>query len=210
MLGTRNIFHKFGKISKVDNISSPHVVFLLRLYQQAKQISQIIAYIWRWVDDTGTEEGNVANELKTYFEQPILLDKCQPNARHLKSLFRANPRKGDPQFPHPAYLLKKVFEQEGLNNKEYIFPIFDDLERGDDGEHPELGYSFEVTFSSFVGEILDADNNNPQLFTMIIPFPPRPQIGNATLSEETLDDWIKNREEDEYFSKNPYIPTTCS
>lgn len=208
MFGTRNLFYKSDKINTGENSCSPHIGFLRRLYQQSKQISQIIAYIWRWAGEDEEHypvQTAVANKLKTYFEQPDSPEGL--NAQHLRELFKANPTLGDPQFPDPAYLLKQVFP-EGIEHEGYIFPIFNDFERGE--IEKSLGYSFEITFSSFVGQILDADNNNPELFKMIIPYPPCPGTGEATFTKQTLEDWITNRNKDQYFSTNPYIPTTCS
>lgn len=44
--------------------------FLRRLYQQAKQLSQIIAYIWRWADKDRQPQQEVAKQLKTYLDRP--------------------------------------------------------------------------------------------------------------------------------------------
>ncbi len=223
MFGTRNLFLKSEEVYQAildkevssENLQYLYLKYLKRLYQQSKQISQITAYIWRWADVEPEDEGEitnkeVANKLKKYFELPTTGKGNKEPANRLKELFGADPRKRDPEpmYPDPAYLLKRVFWEQGVNNRDYIFPIFDKYELGD--EKPGLGYSFEITFSSFMGQIVDADNNAPTLFKMIIPYPARPQLGDATLTKEDLDDWITNRQENEYFSKNPYIPTTCS
>ncbi|NEQ36400.1 MAG: hypothetical protein F6K40_08995 [Okeania sp. SIO3I5] len=178
------------------------VSFIRRLYQQAKQISQIIAYIWRWDDEErpeNAEQKNTANELKVYFTKPTTGNEVGDN---LKKLFRASP-----QCPGKEWdLLKAVF---GPNiNEQYIFPIFDKFELGE--INTKLGYLFHININSFNGVIKDPTLNNPCLLMFEIPYPPRPLIGNTTVTKEDLEDWIANREEDTYFSENPYIPATCS
>ena len=210
MFGTRKSFLKAKAVNKILEVGCPEHIehqrrYLQRLYQQSKQISQIIAYIWRWGDaEEAPEKKRVANELRSYFESPT----SQSIGDNLKKLFGADPTQGKPEFPDPAYLLKQVFYEDGLDNSNYIFPIFDTYELGE--QQDGLGYSFEITFSNFEGEIIDADNNDPQILKMIIPYPPRPQLGEITLTQETLDNWIENRDPNRYFSENPYIPLTCS
>ncbi|MBE8994294.1 hypothetical protein [Microcystis aeruginosa] len=220
MFETRSLFYKAEKVIEAANKMEgecPHIGFLQRLYQQSKQVSQIIAYIWRWADENNekyAEQKRVANLLRTYFEHPTSDQglKEGKNADHLKKLFGANPK----QLPEtvdesdPAYLLKQVFFSPDVPPppNEYTFPIFDEYELGE--KNRSLGYLFEVTYSSFIGQILDADNNAPELFKMIIPYPPEPSWGNATLNADDLSDWISNRQPGKYFADNPYIPTTCS
>ncbi|MCA2667273.1 MAG: hypothetical protein ACOVOV_10295 [Dolichospermum sp.] len=218
MFETRSLFYKAEKVNEAANKMEgecPHIGFLQRLYQQSKQVSQIIAYIWRWADENNekyAEQKRVANLLRTYFEHPTSDQglKEGKNADHLKKLFGANPNQPLETVDEsdPAYLLKQVFFPQGNPPDEYIFPIFDKCELGE--KNPSLGYLFEVTYSSFIGQILDADNNAPELFKMIIPYPPEPSWGNATLNADDLSDWISNRKPGKYFADNPYIPTTCS
>ena len=216
MFETRSLFYKAKKVIEAANQMEgkcSHIDFLQRLYQQSKQVSQIIAYIWRWADENDgkyAEKKRVANLLKTYFEQPT--SDQGKNADHLRKLFGSDPTQllEPVDEMEPAYLLRQVFFSPDVPppSKDYIFPIFDEYELGE--KNRSLGYLFEVKYSIFVGQILDADNNAPELFKMIIPYPPEPSWGNATLDEDDLSDWISNRTRGEYFSKNPYIPTTCS
>ncbi|KAB8318703.1 hypothetical protein SD81_014830 [Tolypothrix campylonemoides VB511288] len=94
------------------------------------------------------------------------------------------------------------------SNKNLIFPIFDQFELGEESDN--LGYLFEVTVNGFNGVLEDVDRNSPSLFKFVIPYPPRPQLGEVTVTLDELEEWIANREEDEYFADNPYIPTTCT
>jgi len=50
-LKTESTYQAISNFSGQSDKLSHHTELLLRLYQQSKQISQIIAYIWRWADD---------------------------------------------------------------------------------------------------------------------------------------------------------------
>ena len=192
---------KFGGIHKY--------LYLKRLYQQAKQLSQIIAYIWYWDNqeekEKVKEEKDTAKKLQKYFLKPNGGDK-KGNAKNLKKLLGANPRdkNGDTK---EAKLLKKVFGHL-IDNKKYIFPMFNKEELAEELNY--IGYLFEINVNSFNGMIADADRNNPNFLKFVIPYPPCPPLGEATLSFSTLKDWMENSDEDKYFPDNPYIPTTCS
>ncbi len=210
MTGMNTIFHKAHGMNDVlsKHEQHPHASFLRRLYQQAKQVSQIIAYIWRWTDEdceNHSEQRDVANKLKVYFSSPS--KNTQEVGLRLKKLFKANPKDANDQTTE-ANLLRAVFFQEGVDNEGYIFPIFNDLERGE--LEKELGYLFEISVNEFTGSIDDADINSPELLKMIIPYPPRPAFGQATLETQDLDMWIQNRDKDKYFADSHYIPTSCS
>ncbi|KAB8318702.1 hypothetical protein SD81_014825 [Tolypothrix campylonemoides VB511288] len=68
--------------------------FLRRLYQQSKQLSQIIAYIWRWADANGKPQKEIAKQLKEYFVRPT--EKHQNVGGNLKKLLAANPKEDNP------------------------------------------------------------------------------------------------------------------
>lgn len=200
-------------LKKTFQKASP-TFFLLRLYQQAKQISQIIAYIWRNLEP---ENPNLetAKQLHQYFAHPTDNDKNNDHndqnksidvGENLKNLLGADPTKEESV---EAKLLREVFE-DYQSNEDLIFPIFDDLELGRDPEHRDLGYLLEVNVNDFFGVLEDVDRNIPSLFKFIIPYPPRPEIGEATVTYCELEKWIKNKEKDKFFADNPYIPTTCS
>ncbi|WP_334758318.1 hypothetical protein [Nostoc sp.] len=187
-------------------LDTPQSFFLLRLYQQAKQISQIIAYIWRNVEERENPNFDTAKKLQQYFAHPTEKKTPTEIGENLKKLFAANPRY-DSEENVEANLLRKVFE-DYQSNKRLIFPIFDDFERNQ-GNSSNLGYLFEVNVNTFNGLIEDVDQNSPSLFKFIIPFPPRPQIGEGTVTYFELEQWIVDRTEKKYFADNPYIPTTC-
>ena len=196
----------------LENIlqEASQIFYLRRLYQQAKQLSQIVAYIWRWADTDETPQKDVANKLKEYFTNPTE-DNQKPGGK-LKELLRADPRKTE-NLNEEDKLLKSVFlaDEESNDSKvkdNLIFPMFDKFELGE--EFPELGYLFQVNLNSFHGTLDDPTKNAPELMKFNIPYPPCPKIGNATVTLDELEDWIANRETNEYFAQNPYIPTSCS
>ena len=188
------------------------IFYLRRLYQQGKQISQIIAYIWRWADnDEETPQKKIAKKLKIYFTNPTE-DNEKPGGK-LKELLKADPRKPEENLVEEDRLLKAVFFEDNCsknqNSKDnLLFPMFDEFELGD--KFPDFGYLFQVNLNSFQGTIDDPTKNAPELMKFNIPYPPCPKFGEATVTSDELDKWIKNREANKFFADNPYIPTTCS
>jgi hypothetical protein len=176
--------------------------YLQRLLQQGKQLSQIIAYIWRWIDVNGNPKQEIAKQLKEYFVRPTI-DVSGNGGGNLKNLFAANPKQDKPTTNAvEANLLRQIFPDYDSNNK-LIFPIFDDSELG------KAGYLIEVTVNGFNGMLEDGDRNNPNTIKFVIPYPPKPQFGEGTITPSELEEWIANKD-DKYVADNPYIPTTCS
>lgn len=184
--------------------------YLQRLYKQAKQLSQIIAYIWCNAEK-GEVKGVNARKLRDYFLSPTEESNggqggsVEPGG-NLKKLLAANPR--DNNQNEEAKLLREVFK-DYQSNLDLIFPIFDEFELGNKPGYEKLGYLLEVNVNDFFGVLEDVNVNNPSLFKFVIPFPPRPQLGEATVTYSELKEWIANREENKFFADNPYIPTTC-
>ncbi len=204
MFGTKDLFVKSGKVHDIVSQQSreklehttPHQ-FLHRLFRQAKQVSQIIAYIWRWADADDNPKQEIANKLKEYFASPT--DDLNPHGGKLKKLLKADPQNSDEE----ANLLRAVFfEDSSFDNTCLIFPIFSDYECD--------SYSFQINVNSFNGQLSDPTPNDPGIIAYSIPYPPRPSIGEATVTEYELEDWIKNRDKKKTFPDNPYIPTTSS
>lgn len=179
-----------------------HIEPLRRSYQQGKQISQIVSYIWRWVEEESAEykeEQKIAKQLKEYFTNPTQ-DIKYPMG-NLKKLFAADARQPDTSLE--AMLLANVFKP--MDNK-MVFPIFNEFELGE--EYPELGYLFEIDVNSFQGNLADATVNDLQLLRWVLPYPPRPHIGEATVTLSELDNWINNTDGNQYIPPNPYIPSS--
>jgi hypothetical protein len=201
MFGTRNlVLQSQSNITSIREKESPHISFLRRLFQQSKQISQIVAFIWRWADDPkDSEKSQAAKKLKKYFEHPTL-DGVEIDGQ-LKKLFKVIP---DPNGNEEARLLSTVFSLQ--NNSSLIFPIFDSFELGE--EDAKLGYAFIIDIEHYYGEIQDPTKNHPNLLTFKIPYPPRPQLGELTVTHQELESWTKNISPSEYFSDNVYIPSS--
>lgn len=213
MFGSRNLVIKSQKQITVNNEinsrssttfigekESPHIIFLRRLYQQSKQISQIVAFIWRWADDSkDIEKNQAAKKLKKYFEHPTL-DGAEVGGQ-LKKLFKVIP---DCNGNDEARLLSTVFSVQ--QNPSLIFPIFNSFELGE--EDAQLGYAFVIDINRYHGELQDPSKNDPNLLTFKIPYPPRPQLGELTVTYEELETWTNNTISNEYFSENIYIPSS--
>ncbi|MBL1202283.1 MAG: hypothetical protein FWK04_25255 [Nostoc sp. GBBB01] len=200
----------------------------LRVWQQGKQLSQIIAYIWRWADDElETEKRRNAQQLKTYFlkddsKLPVeeLLKKIGNNTHNkcdtnLKKLFRANPRKwlhdGKLPYDEASELLVAVFGEKRINNLDkYLSPMFNSVELGDDKIIISPYYEFHIDPSSFIGELRDPDLETPFAFRYYVSFPPRPELGEATVTKEQLEDWIKDDKNEDVYPSVPFIPVTTT
>lgn len=231
MFGTRSLFSKSKKIHETadqllgdylrmssDNLTSqPRVevqnqlqgaavyFFLQRIYQQAKQVSQIIAYIWRWIDDSDLHKRNCAEFLNYYFSKPT--EKDGEIGGNLKKLLAADPRENSFQPSYEVWLLREVFPDYN-DNQDLLFPIFNKFELGEENEG--FGYILNVDINSFQGNLSDTTINHPSLFVHSIPYPPRPELGPATVTKDELEEWIKNRISDQYYAENTYIPTTST
>lgn len=149
-----------------------------------------------WANDNETSQ-----QLDKYFKVPA------SSTNPLSSLLFA--QEGDLQYK----LLEEVFKEHPD-----ALPIFDKSET-------KL-YNFQVTYNRFEGVLTDPTPGEDTAITMIIPYPPRPQIyddlvlppppvdplaKNAPLKASELKAWL---EEDPnippyYYQENPYIPTTC-
>lgn len=212
MFGTRELVLHAQDISaslseeSLQSSEAPHLNFLSRLYQQSKQISQIIAFVWRWADDMHDDpeskaKRQAAKKLKKYFEHPTL-DNADIDGQ-LKKLFKA---KRDPDGDEEDKLLHAVFGHH--QNSNLIFPIFNSFELGEGEQKFKLGYTFIIDFEHYYGEIQDPTKNQPNLLTFKIPYPPRPQLGELTVTHEELDAWANDTRSDKYVADNVYIPTS--
>lgn len=174
---------------------------LIRLYQQSKQISQIVSYIWRWVDGPSAEKAAHARALSTYFTHPT--ERGGEQGSRLKKLFGAAP-KADGNVEER--LLHAVFAP--VDDASQVFPIFSEFELGN--VDPTLGYLLEIDLNSFQGMMKDPTKNMPDRLPYVIPYPPRPQLGEGALTTGDLDTWISDRTPNKFFADNVYIPTSCS
>ncbi|MFN6537390.1 MAG: hypothetical protein RM021_013600 [Nostoc sp. EkiNYC01] len=208
MFGTKDLPLKSEKINYISQQlkENPEEItpdqFLNRLLKQSKQLSQIIAYIWRWADaDDVPQKKDYANKLKKYFANPTEDLNCP--AGRLKKLLQANPNHSEEELTEEDKLLRAVFfEDTSSDNTGLVFPMFYGCELS--------VYSFQVNINSFEGMLRDATQNAPGILNFYIPYPPCPHFGNATVTEYELEEWIQNRDKKKTFADNPYIPTTSS
>jgi hypothetical protein len=194
---------------KLSGVNHSFVDNSLRIFQQSKELSQIVAFIWLWADkdDNGDEERiqkiKAAKFLKVAFEHPY--DQGNTDMNPLQSrlwrLLTAVPKKDGSDEEQALFWVFPNHVELCLHD-EYIFPIF---ERAD-----ERYYTVTVNTDKFHGVITDpTTNTNYSKCGWILPYPPRPQLGELTVTEIELNAWVENNSPEKYFSENPYIPSTC-
>jgi len=180
--------------------SEPSEEFVTRICQQAKLISQLITFIWLWSDKTpickdDQNRKNVAKKLKDIFDRPKIQQAGTDELTDkLMDLLTSQLAESD--------LLQIVFEQYSEADKEKLFPIF--------SEYEGKRYALFVDVERFHGQVGDPTLNNPGILSFTIPYPPRPQLGEATVSEQELEEWLNNTHITHFVADNPYIPTSCS
>ncbi|MGD1803887.1 hypothetical protein ACP6PL_00370 [Dapis sp. BLCC M126] len=179
-----------------------------RMLQQVKVISILITYIWRYNQPGSTDEQLLtAQRLQYYFRHTVPDPQWDKNPE-VKRLF---PGVTEPPVLEdlmgaelgegiPGEVLSTVFAHP-IN---YEFPIFEKIAI----EHKMV--SFEIDTGIFNGWITDPDPNSPHMLTVVIAFPPRPALGDATVTNTELENWINDRSLNKFMSDNPYIPTCSS
>ncbi|HLO89384.1 MAG TPA: hypothetical protein VK203_30850 [Nostocaceae cyanobacterium] len=201
-----------------ENPSNFHYLFVRRLLQQGKQLSQLIAR--SWLND------QLAQNLRTYFiETKGIYQGKELNDGRLRTLLSSNGEGNS----NEAKIVRSIF-LEGKQNeggtKELLLPIFSP-------EEMEI-YEFAVSWDTWYGEVVDIPNpypNDPQnsrYFRLIIPYPPRPEVYDdsvpappgfypvAPIKLSDLQNWVtspiynQNKElSANIFPPYPYIPGTC-
>lgn len=171
------------------------VVFSQRYLRQSKRISQIIAYIWRYL-----EEDKTAKELDRYFKNTRIGNKKYK----LKDLLFANPNSEDLEEKERFKLMQKVFSN---TSSPLIEPLFNEQEK----EIYEIG---EIDLDRHRTELKDP-NPGSEKWIAVMAYPPRPLISdNGQLSAEELEKWIADDSNDISLGKrtapNPFIPLCCS
>ena len=190
----------------VDNWKEePSEQFVNRICQQAKLISQLISFIWLWSDKPESDNDKLTN-YKISVAQSLKKIFYNPKKEHLMKLLTTDPFSDLSDLNLSDFsdsgLLKTVFAQYSKEQKKTLFPIF--------SEYEQKRYAVSVDVERFHGQVGDPTLNNPGILSFTIPYPPRPQLGKATVSEEELDEWLKNTKIDQFTADNPYIPTSCS
>jgi len=182
----------------------------------AKIISQIIAYLWlnpeTTIDFLENQNRRVERPI-TWFQNPTIIDPTlEPQKPYLYNLLIVgNPREvnntddQDPKYKYNKFL-SLVFAHQLQSDdpdvqKFYRFPIY---------QGPTLlNLNFETDNTVYQGYFKDPNPNIPDQFTIGIAFPPRPELGPATLERKQLSNWQKNVNTTKITPPNPFIPL-CS
>lgn len=181
-----------GKLKENIEPSHPSEKFVHQLMRQGKQLSQLVARSW-----IGDEIGLT---IKNIFIDPRGADGSADGK--LKKLLGDN---GEGEF---GELLLSIFHP-------YELPIFD---------HYELTqvYNFFIDWETWEGSLDDIKQpyfNQGKYFNIVIPYPPRPELGEATVTSDQLKAWVAQDVTDPdgnlilddthtVFPPYPYIPQT--
>lgn len=184
--------------------TSPVGVFSLpRLFQQTKQKSQILAYIWYWGSDTLEENDpnydkyQNAVTLAEYYQYPE--ENPLNGERTLKKLLSTIPKSDGTEVEKLLYAVFP-FDSDSEYPDHYFFPILDEGE--------QEFYKFSIDTNIFQGFIEDPKPHQGAEIHFVVPYPPCPKFSEITVTKAELDEWVS-----EYSSKpipdNIYIPL-CS
>jgi hypothetical protein len=173
--------------NSTEHYSSSVYNFTRDLLKKGKQLSQMIAA--SWLDDADFE-----NELENQKKKPS----------EIRRIFKEFAKGQDDSE------LKELL----TGKKQGVWP-----ERIFDEQEVEL-YCFEVDWTAFVGKIIEnsqaVKNQQPPFFTMVLPYPPRPDLNEFTVTKEEVQDWVQApiQEGVNGLIENPYpsaayIPLSC-
>ncbi|NET42258.1 hypothetical protein [Okeania sp. SIO2B3] len=172
--------------------------FLRHALTRTKMVSQIISYIWLYA-----ESDPLAKQARQWFQNPTKnFDQLEnPNsADKLPSLAKLMGAKPQDQTIYGEFLSKVFADVKDESESLYIFPLFNkhDIESG------IVVFKTDATITS--GSVQDPNPNSPNVLTVMISFPPRPQFSEATLTKEELSNWFNDRDNNNYTPPNSYIP----
>ena len=80
-------------------------------------------------------------------------------------------------------------------------------------------YAFQITWDSFQGVLIEelqaVFDQKPPYFTVKLPCPPRPTLGEVNLTQQQIQEWVNSPLEDSEgkikpFPPYPYLPTTTA
>lgn len=143
------------------------------------------------------EQNRTAKRLKDIFDRPKQIERGELTDK-LMGLLTTDIFSDSSN----SELLKTVFAKYSEEQKKTLFPIF--------SEYEAKRYALFVDVERFHGQVGDPTLNNPGILSFTIPYPPRPQLGEATVSEQELEKWLNNTDITHFVADNPYIPTSCS
>ncbi|NEQ75795.1 MAG: hypothetical protein F6K23_23780 [Okeania sp. SIO2C9] len=179
-----------------------------RMLEQVKVISILITYSWRYNQPDSTPEQLLTAQRLQYYFRHTVPDPLWRRDEEVKRLFPNVTKAPVLEDLMGAELNSDTIPGEVLCTVfatpiGYVFPIFEKI---------AIDFklvSFEIDTGIFNGWITDPDPNSPHMLTVVIAFPPRPALSDATVTNTELEDWIDNRSPVKFMSENPYIPT-CS
>lgn len=176
---------------------------LRHMLTRTKMVSQIISYIWLYA-----ESDPLAKQARHWFQNPTKnFDKLEnPNSTNkLPSLAKLMGATPQDQTIYGEFLSKVFADVKDESKGLYNFPLFNkhDIESG------IVVFKTDATITS--GSIQDPNPNSPNLLTVMIAFPARPQFSEATLTKEELSNWLNDRDSNNYTPPNSFVPccTTC-
>lgn len=189
---------------------------LARIKRVITQWSQLAA--WSWTthlafdddDDNQTKKGEELT-LKQYFSKLLKnqamsrmaateygdlesAEKARISSDTIKQVLM-----GKETAPHIKLTLPEVYQQL-TEQTDFIFsdPFIDQ-------------FRFEVTVDSFTGSIRkNEENNKSEKYVAVIAYPPRPALSEFTVTEQQLNDWMRDKGSGDYLPPSPYIPLTST
>jgi hypothetical protein len=176
-------------------LDNPEVLELISV--AGSQFSQLVA--WSWSSAFVTDEPEYEESLKLAFRQTL------QNQNKLRMTYLSD---GDEQSQDEAknfsQQIKDLLQSDELsellkklNGKELIFreSFFADQ------------FRYEVIgdkFSASLEKNNDKSANTPEEYTIFLPYPPCPVLGESTFTEQVLKSWMRGDNAD-HLPPNPYI-----
>ncbi|MUG95680.1 hypothetical protein F7734_26315 [Scytonema sp. UIC 10036] len=191
-----------------EELRTPENIAKIRII--IKQWTQIIAWTWTTFLAFDGDEAKKKEEqqLKNYFSSilkkqalarlaaieygdPPSAQLAEETSKIIKEVIIANQTAPDIQLT-----LSDVYRK--LTTNDYIFtdPLIQE-------------FRFEVVVDSFTGRIRK-DEANQAKYLATIAYPPRPELSEFTVTEEQLNQWIKDNNSGEYLPPSVYIPVSGS
>ncbi|NEQ36401.1 MAG: hypothetical protein F6K40_09000 [Okeania sp. SIO3I5] len=179
--------------------------------RQSKVVSQIVAFIWYYSDETDplnevdaatwNQRHQQAIKGIKWYKKPASTEGSpngKPNLQNLLTI--GDPRKESERNEYDDFLYT-IFEDRLDDEEFYKFPIYD---LGGEGDPTTV---FEVDYKAFEGVMSDLRVRTGSLqLLMTLSFPPRPQYGKATVEAWELKEWYLDKDSSNRTPPSPYIP----
>lgn len=188
---------------------------LPKVKRGVKQWSQLVAWSWSdhiaFADDP--EKALKEKDLKQFFRETL---QNQAKNRNAAIYY------GDPQAAENALALgetiKKLFagdkDIKGLDKLQVTLPEVLNKLTGEDfifstDADFRAVFRFEVIVDEFSGSIRD-DEKQQGHYVASVTYPPCPALGEATVTEAQLKEWMIDKGSGEYLPPSAYIPLSAS